>query len=202
MLESLRTGHVFSIMYDRCTAEHAADLTQAEVEYVRSRTLYVGSQRQILSQLSELRDWTRDLLTTSGITHTEDHISKLTWLGDHQRHLPMPLCDLAETRTTCPTGRDHLLSMRAVTVDEHAQALHNIRARVRLRWPVAPDPSRQVRAVAASGSSLGKSVVGIQGVEFGRSMGTCRPELGPLLHMWGDEHWAADLKAGQGGPSV
>ena len=40
MLESLRTGHVFSIMYDRCTAEHAADLTQAEVEYVRSRTLY------------------------------------------------------------------------------------------------------------------------------------------------------------------
>jgi hypothetical protein len=76
MLESLRTGHVFSIMYDRCTAE----LTQAEVEYVRSRTLYAGSQRQTLSQLSELRDWTRDLLTTNGITHTEDQMSKLTWL--------------------------------------------------------------------------------------------------------------------------
>ncbi len=27
MLESLRTGHIFSIMYDRCTTEHAADLT-------------------------------------------------------------------------------------------------------------------------------------------------------------------------------
>jgi hypothetical protein len=87
MLESLRTGHVFSIMYDRCTAEHAADLIQAEVEYVRSRTLRASSQRQILSQLSELRDWTRDLLATTGISHTEDQISKLTWLR-RQRRLP------------------------------------------------------------------------------------------------------------------
>jgi len=88
MLESLRTGHVFSIMYDRCTAEHAADLIQAEVEYLRSRTLRASSQRQILRQLSELRDWTRDLLARNGITHTEDQMSKLTWLG-HQRRPPM-----------------------------------------------------------------------------------------------------------------
>ncbi len=103
MAESLETGHVFSIMYDRCTAEHATDLTQAEVEYVRSRTLYASSQRQILSQLSELRDWTRDLLTRIGITHMEDQMSKLTWLR-HQRRLPMPPRDLAETKATCPTG--------------------------------------------------------------------------------------------------
>jgi hypothetical protein len=99
MLESLRTGHVFSIMYDRCTAERATDLVQAEVEYVRSRTLCASSRRQILSQLSELRDWTRDLLTTSGITHTEDQMSKLTWLR-HQRRLPMPLHDLVSCGDT------------------------------------------------------------------------------------------------------
>jgi hypothetical protein len=86
MLESLRTGHIFSIMYDRCTAEHAADLVQAEVEYVRSRTLYPSSQRQVLSQLTELRDWTRDLLTKRGITHMEDQMSKLTWLRRQRRH--------------------------------------------------------------------------------------------------------------------
>jgi hypothetical protein len=41
MLESLVTGHVFSIMYDRCTAAErgVSPLEQAEVEYVRSRTL-------------------------------------------------------------------------------------------------------------------------------------------------------------------
>ena len=80
MLESLHTGHVFSIMYDRCTAERAAVLIQAEVEYIRSRTLRTGSRRQILGQLSELRTWTRDLLANNGITHAEDQMSKLTWL--------------------------------------------------------------------------------------------------------------------------
>ncbi len=99
MLESLRTGHIFSIMYDRCTAEHATGLTQAEIEYVRSRTLYASSQRQVLSQLAELRDWTRELLTKRGITHAEDQMSKLTWLR-HQRRLPAPPRDLAETKTS------------------------------------------------------------------------------------------------------
>jgi hypothetical protein len=102
MLESLRTGHIFSIMYDRCTTQHAADLTQAEIEYVRSRTLHASSQPQILSQLSELRTWTRDLLTTSGIAHTEDHMSKLTWLR-HQRRRPTPPRNSAEANQP---GRD------------------------------------------------------------------------------------------------
>ena len=86
MLESLRTGHVFSIMYDRCTTEHAPSLTQAEVEYIRSRTLRTSSRTEILSQLTELRTWTRDLLTKSGTTHAEDQMSKLTWLRHQRRH--------------------------------------------------------------------------------------------------------------------
>jgi hypothetical protein len=108
MLESLRTGHVFSIMYDRCTAEHVPDLVQAEVEYVRSRTLYAGSQRQILSQLSELRDWTRDLLAASGIRHTEDQMSKLT-LAAPPAPPAMPPRDLAETKAPVWRGQDHSL---------------------------------------------------------------------------------------------
>lgn len=85
MLESLETGHVFSVMYDRCTAEHAPVLIQAEVEYIRSRTLYTSSQSQILSQLTELTTWTRDLLASNGITSIEDQMSKLTWLRQNRR---------------------------------------------------------------------------------------------------------------------
>ena len=41
LLESLRSGHVFSVMFDRCTdaARLAPDLHQAEVEYIRSRVI-------------------------------------------------------------------------------------------------------------------------------------------------------------------
>jgi hypothetical protein len=87
MIESLRTGHVFSIMYDRCTAEHAPCLLQAEVEYIRSRTLRASSRNEILRQLGELRTWTRDLLASNGITHSEDQLSKLTWLRQNRRSI-------------------------------------------------------------------------------------------------------------------
>jgi hypothetical protein len=87
MIESLRTGHVFSIMYDRCTAEHAPCLLQAEVEYIRSRTLRASSRNEILRQLGELRTWTRDLLASNGITHSEDQMSKLSWLRQNRRSI-------------------------------------------------------------------------------------------------------------------
>ena len=85
MLESLRTGHVFSIMYDRCTAEDTPSLVQAEIEYIRSRTLRTSSRNEILSQLAELRAWTRNLLAENGIMPTEDQMSKLTWLRQNRR---------------------------------------------------------------------------------------------------------------------
>jgi hypothetical protein len=84
-LESLETGHVFSIMYDRSTAEHATNLVQAEVEYLRSRALRTGSKNQILRQLGELTTRTRELLAGNGITQTEDQMSKLTWLRQNRR---------------------------------------------------------------------------------------------------------------------
>jgi hypothetical protein len=72
-------------MYDRCTAGHAPELIQAEVEYIRNRTLVTGSRTQILSQLSELSAHTRDLLASNGIAHVEDQMSKLTWLRQNRR---------------------------------------------------------------------------------------------------------------------
>ena len=89
-LESLETGHVFSIMYDRSTAEHATDLVQAEVEYLRSRTLRTGSRNQILRQLGELAARTRELLATNGITCIEDQMSKLTWLRQNRQSIRYP----------------------------------------------------------------------------------------------------------------
>jgi hypothetical protein len=85
MLESLETGHVFSIMYDRCTTEHAPSLIQAEVEYIRSRTLRTSTRSEILGQLTELAARTRDLLSGHGIAHTENQMSKLTWLQQNRR---------------------------------------------------------------------------------------------------------------------
>jgi hypothetical protein len=88
MLKSLRTGHIFSITYDRSTAGHAAILVQAEIEYIRSRTLRTTSRNEILSQLTELVAWTQDLLASNDIAHTEDKMSKLTWLRQNRRSIP------------------------------------------------------------------------------------------------------------------
>ena len=82
MLESLATGHLFSIMYDRCTtaARGLAPLEQAEVEYLRSRTLRSEAQDEVMTEFRELTAWTRDLLCREAEGFAEDHLSKLTWL--------------------------------------------------------------------------------------------------------------------------
>ena len=83
MLESLATGHVFSIMYDRCTTAQAGapPLLQAEVEYIRSRTLRrTASQAEVISQLGHLTSWTRELLARERVASTENQLFKLTWL--------------------------------------------------------------------------------------------------------------------------
>jgi hypothetical protein len=90
MAESLETGHVFSVMYDRCTTEHGPVLLQAEIEYIRSRTVRASSRSQILSQLAELSTWTRNLLADNGITPAEGQMSKLTWLRQSRRSARHP----------------------------------------------------------------------------------------------------------------
>lgn len=82
MLESLATGHVYSIMYDRCTTDQPGvpPLVQAEIEYLRSRTLRAAPRDDVLAGLGQLTDWTRDLLRRETVSFAEDHLSKLTWL--------------------------------------------------------------------------------------------------------------------------
>jgi hypothetical protein len=82
MLESLATGHVYSIMYDRSTTDRPGvpTLVQAEIEYIRSRTLRTAPQDDVMTGLHELTAWTRNLLRREAPGIAEDNLSKLTWL--------------------------------------------------------------------------------------------------------------------------
>ena len=63
LMEDARTGHVFSVMFDRCTVQDRPDipaLHQVEVEYVRSRTLTpAGPDDGLMEGFERLTDWTR-----------------------------------------------------------------------------------------------------------------------------------------------
>lgn len=87
LLESLGTGHVFSIMADRCVdrSGRADDLHQVEVEYVRSRTLRPPDTEPLFTQFAHLVAWTRGFLAQRGLTAAEDHLSKLSWLRSSPR---------------------------------------------------------------------------------------------------------------------
>jgi hypothetical protein len=82
LLESLASGHVFSIMLDRCTdrAGLVAPLHQVEVEYVRSRTLRTADLDLLRSEYEQLVAFTRAFLADHGVASLEDHRSKLSWL--------------------------------------------------------------------------------------------------------------------------
>ncbi|GAA1693892.1 hypothetical protein GCM10009745_44310 [Kribbella yunnanensis] len=82
LLESLASGHVFSIMIDRCTerAGLVDPLHQVEVEYVRSRTLRSANLALLRDEYEELVAFTRKFLADRGVANLEDHWSKLSWL--------------------------------------------------------------------------------------------------------------------------
>ncbi|TCC16492.1 hypothetical protein [Kribbella speibonae] len=82
LLESLASGHVFSIMLDRCTdrAELVDPLHQVEVEYVRTRTLRPVDLSLLRSEYEQLVAFTREFLASHGVASLEDHRSKLSWL--------------------------------------------------------------------------------------------------------------------------
>ncbi|WP_030274349.1 hypothetical protein [Streptomyces sp. NRRL B-24484] len=87
LMEATRTGHIFSVMFDRCTVQDRPDipaLHQAEVEYVRSRTLTpAGPADGLMDDFAALTDWTRAWLASRAIRCTEHHLSKATWLRTH-----------------------------------------------------------------------------------------------------------------------
>lgn len=79
--ESLASGHVFSVMADRCTdqAGHVPDLHQVEVEYVRSRKIH-PSDDHLMEDFTQLTDWTRHVLHQNKIAATDNQLTKLRWL--------------------------------------------------------------------------------------------------------------------------
>ena len=81
-LESLTTGHNYSIMFDRCTtaADPAAVLVQCEIEYLRSRTLFPIDDTHLMQEFGWLVSATRSLLSSRHVEATEDHFSKLSFL--------------------------------------------------------------------------------------------------------------------------
>ncbi|MFF0345205.1 hypothetical protein [Kribbella sp. NPDC004875] len=82
LLESLASGHVFSIMLDRCTerAGLVDPLHQVEVEYVRTRTLRPVDLGLLRNEYEQLVAFTREFLASHGVASLEDHWSKLSWL--------------------------------------------------------------------------------------------------------------------------
>ncbi|TDW15646.1 hypothetical protein [Kribbella kalugense] len=82
LLESLASGHVFSIMLDRCTdrAGLVDPLHQVEVEYVRTRTLRPVDFSLLHSEYEQLVAFSREFLASHGVASLEDHWSKLSWL--------------------------------------------------------------------------------------------------------------------------
>ncbi len=92
MLESLDTGHVFSIMFDECSADDAPDvLHQVEVEYVRSRALArPAAYDEVLAEFESLNVWTRLFLDAHNVGFVEDHLSKLSWLKNLKQRDKVP----------------------------------------------------------------------------------------------------------------
>lgn len=96
LLESLRSGHVFSVMFDRCTdvAGLVPDLHQAEVEYIRSRVISARPADDLMDEFGQLCDWTRQFLDGCGVNAEQNNLSKLTWLRqagqDRPPQQPLP----------------------------------------------------------------------------------------------------------------
>jgi hypothetical protein len=90
LLESLRSGHVFSVMFDRCTDATglAPDLHQAEVEYIRSRVISARPDDALMDEFGQLCAWTRQLLDECDVNAEQDNLSKLTWLRRAARDRP------------------------------------------------------------------------------------------------------------------
>jgi hypothetical protein len=111
LLESLRSGHVFSVMFDRSTdaAGRVPDLHQAEVEYIRSRVISGRPGDDLMDEFGQLCDWTRQLLDGYGVNAEQNNLSKLTWLRqaaqDRPPQQPLPVRGQRVPRTRLPGPR-------------------------------------------------------------------------------------------------
>lgn len=81
-VESIHTGHIYSIMADRCVfpTHLGTVLQQLEIEYLRSRGSERDRRREMIDELGSLRRWTIGHLAEQAIPAKPGHLSKYTFL--------------------------------------------------------------------------------------------------------------------------
>lgn len=81
-LESLGTGNIYSIMFDRNVVMNHPDhiLVQCEIEYLKSRTS--GEIIKVKEELSHVKDFVKKVFDKENIVYKETFYSKLSFLRD------------------------------------------------------------------------------------------------------------------------
>ena len=81
-LESLRTGNIFTIIFDYSTLINSPDkiLVQCEIEYLKSRT--IKKPVKVLEELEEIFNYVKDELRLLKVPYKETFYSKLSFLKD------------------------------------------------------------------------------------------------------------------------
>ncbi len=103
--ESMRTGHVYGIFFDRCSLLAAPEvlLSQCELEYRRSRSVLGHEADEVLREMERIDDWLRSYLAARGWTQQHTFYSKRSFLRDAVAARP----ELAlSTTTPVPSGAD------------------------------------------------------------------------------------------------
>lgn len=82
-MESLSTGHIFGIYFDICriVGDDSTVMSQCEVEYCRSRTLF--DLKDVYGEFEFLADYTRGFLEEHGVAYEHNLYSKLDFVRDH-----------------------------------------------------------------------------------------------------------------------
>ncbi|WP_326681665.1 hypothetical protein [Streptomyces sp. NBC_01237] len=82
--ESMGTGHIFGIFFDRCSLLAAPDivLSQCELEYLRSRSVLDTTHDELLAEMERITRWLGDYLAARGLATERTYYSKRTFLRD------------------------------------------------------------------------------------------------------------------------
>ncbi|MFB6984441.1 hypothetical protein [Streptomyces sp. NPDC056304] len=82
--ESMRTGHIYGIFFDRSSlmAEPEAVLSQCELEYLRSRSVLDHDKGEVLREMERIDNWLRDYLAARGWATEHTFYSKRSFLRD------------------------------------------------------------------------------------------------------------------------
>ncbi|HEX6499347.1 MAG TPA: hypothetical protein VF054_09990 [Micromonosporaceae bacterium] len=82
-VESIRTGHVYGIMFDTVSliGTPGIRLQQCEMEYLRSRAV-APDEDAIAVEMAEIATWVEGFLEAQGYPAARGYYSKLSWLRD------------------------------------------------------------------------------------------------------------------------